>query len=237
MAGGRGTRLNAITGGKPKALVRLDHEFDIISVIIWQLRQHGYDRISICLSHQAESVRSEVDSFHDGIEYCVDRDGTGTAGPLRGIAGFDQPALVINGDVLTTLDFSQMHAAHVRRDAALTVATARISVRVDQGVLCIQDGRVTGIEEKPTIDLNVSGGVYVVSPRVISYLPGHHPAVDMPELIGSLMSAGEVVDAYPLMGAWHDIGTPNGLANARDAFAENRERFLAAPGSRALRGV
>ena len=229
MAGGKGTRLRAVTGDVPKALVKLDHDYDILSVILCQLRHHGFDRITVCVSYLAESVRS-VRGDQPGdivIEYCSDGELAGTAGPLRGIARFNDPALVINGDVLTALDFARMHATHVRNGAAMTVGTVRLRLPVEHGVLDVAGGRVTGIAEKPTIELTVSSGVYVVSPQVLRYLASR-AAMDMPELIAALTAAGETVDAYRIESAWHDIGTPGGLDRARAAFGSGRERFLLA---------
>lgn len=213
----------------PKALVKLDHDYDILSVILCQLRQRGFDRITICVSYLAESVRSVLGDQPGDIvvEYCPDGEFTGTAGPLRGVARFDDPALVINGDVLTALDFAHMHATHVRNGAAMTVGTVRLRLPVEHGVVDVADGRVTGIAEKPTIDLTVSSGVYVVSPQVLRYLAGR-AAMDMPELIAALTAAGKTVDAYRIESAWHDIGTPGELDRARTAFASGRERFLLA---------
>lgn len=233
MAGGKGTRLREVIGDQPKALAKLDHEFDILTTIILQLRHYGFDRITVCVSYLADVIRSASCAHYDSmtLEYCVDKDGTGTAGPLLGIEPFTEPAIVVNGDVLTTMNFADMYAAHVRGQAVLTVAAVQVKLPVEYGVLETSKGRVTGIAEKPVIDLAVNGGVYAVSPRVLSYLTAGSP-MDMPELMSVLVRADEVVAVQPFDGLWYDLGTPDGLTRGRAAFAAARERFCGPARSR-----
>jgi len=232
MAGGKGTRLRDIIGNQPKVLAKLDHEYDILGVLIEQLGHFGFNRITVCVSYLAEAIKSSARCLSGAarIEYCLDQGSTGTAGPLLGVAAFTDPALVINGDVLTTMDFADLYATHMRRQAALTVAAVRVRLPVEYGVLEYSCGRVTGIAEKPGLDLVVNGGVYAVSPRVLSYLAADSP-MDMPELMTTLIQADEVVAAQSFDGPWYELGTPAGLASGRAAFGAERERFVAPPSS------
>jgi NDP-sugar pyrophosphorylase family protein len=228
LAGGKGKRLGAVAADRPKSLVDLDADYDVLTVVVHQLRNCGYSRITLCVSHLAEMIMAALGDgrkFGISIDYCVDRAAAGTAGPLRGVADYHEPALVINGDLLTAIDYNELHDEHVRRGAILTITAVEHAVQVDYGVLDVCGGRVIGVSEKPRISVTVSGGVYMASPGVLSFL-GLKPVINMPDLVAAMVAAGEPVHAYRTAAPWYDIGTPSGLERARRAFAVNRDHFL-----------
>ncbi|MEO3930164.1 sugar phosphate nucleotidyltransferase [Micromonosporaceae bacterium B7E4] len=242
LVGGKGTRLLPYTSDRPKALLEVGAH-SVLEILVDRLRAAGAERITMCLAHLGDMIRT---AFGDGtgygvrIDYTVDPQPLGTAGPLLLVPGWESPALVVNGDVLTTLDFGDLYRYH-HAGGVLTVAAYRHRQPVALGVLDIVNGRVTTIREKPEIDVDVSAGVYVADPSVRAYVPPGHP-MDMPDLIGALLRAGRRVGAYRFGGDWHDIGRPESYAAAQRRFAENPSLFFTsdrapAPQTRARNGT
>jgi NDP-sugar pyrophosphorylase family protein len=238
MVGGRGSRLLPYTKTRPKALMKLG-EYSVLEIIVRQLQLAGCQKITLCILHFGEAIKQR---FGDGtefgvqIEYCMEAQPRGTAGPLLLLEDWDAPALIVNGDVLTNIDFADMYRAHVQGDSRLTVASKRCDISVDFGALQIQDGIVSGIVEKPSIAMDICLGVYVADPAVREFLPRAAPA-DMPDLITALLKDNRRVQVYSFSGRWHDIGTPASYEQAGQDFLENRELYLPAANSRPLAAV
>ncbi|MDX2525303.1 sugar phosphate nucleotidyltransferase [Streptomyces europaeiscabiei] len=227
LAGGRGSRLGPLTAGMPKPLLRLGH-FSILEITLLRLRACGFSRVTLCVSYLGDMIRR---NFGDGgrlglsIDYCWDRTPLGTAAPLLLVPEWDTPALVLNGDVLTSLDFSSVMASHRRNGGLMTVATHQSEVPVDFGVLDITDGRVRGIQEKPRIPIDVAAGIQVIDPAVRDYLPDDGQ-LDMPTLVAALITEGQEVFAHSFNEPWHDIGTPSSYEAARMAFLVDPARYV-----------
>jgi NDP-mannose synthase len=227
LAGGRGTRLAPYTMVFPKPLMPLG-ETPILEVIVRQLVRCGFADITLAVGHLAQLIESY---FGDGerlgvrIRYSREDTALGTAGPLAGITGLDDPFLVMNGDVLTTLDYGAFLDDHVESGAAASVATFQRTYTVDFGVVQTASDRVVGYVEKPTTVCRVSMGINALSPQVLKRLqPGER--LDMPDLLLQLIDAGEVVRAVPFEGRWLDIGRHDDFAAAQDEFAAHRDDFL-----------
>jgi NDP-mannose synthase len=132
--------------------------------------------------------------------------------------------LVMNGDVLTNLDYAELMRAHERRGAALTVAVHAQRVHIDLGVIDTEGERIVAYHEKPELDYEVSMGVYAYSEPALAQLPREGPC-QFPKLVARLLEAGEHVGAYRSDAAWFDIGTPGEHERAVDAFAQSPELF------------
>jgi NDP-sugar pyrophosphorylase family protein len=205
LAGGKGTRLAPYTTVLPKPLMPIGDRA-ILDVVVRQLQAHGFTELVFAVGYLAHLVRAV---FGDGgpqgvsISYHEEDEPLGTAGPLAAIDGLDETVLVLNGDVLTSLDFNVLFEQHRRSESALTIASHRRVLRSEYGVLHVEGDavvqRVTGYEEKPEIAYTVSMGVYVVEPRALEHIP---PGVrfDIPDLVLALLDAGERVGAYPYEG-------------------------------------
>jgi NDP-sugar pyrophosphorylase family protein len=208
LAGGRGTRLAPYTTVIPKPLLPVGDRA-ILDVVVRQLRQAGIDRLTIAVGHLAHLIRAVVgDGQRHGvqIEYHLESEPRGTAGPLATIEDLDETFLMLNGDVLTTLDFRDLLRAHREAGNALTIATHRREVFIDYGVLHADGAnRVVGYDEKPTLSYTVSMGVYVLEPRTRAYVPTDR-YFDFPDLVQALLAAGERVGSLPYEGYWLDIG-------------------------------
>jgi NDP-mannose synthase len=229
LAGGRGSRLKPYTHVLPKPLIPVC-DVPILEVVVQQLRQHGFDRLILAVNHHEGLIRSY---FGDGsalgvdISYSKEDRPLGTVGPLHLIADrLPEKFLVMNGDLLTDLDYAGMLDAHAASGCVLTVGLHRRTVRLGDGVIDTNDhGFVTGFREKPRIDFSVSMGVYAMCKSVLEHIP-QRASFGMDDLILSRLDAGQPVNTYRHEGEWYDIGSPEDLERANSAFAERRVRFL-----------
>ncbi len=231
LAGGRGTRLAPYTTVFPKPLVPVG-ELPIIEIILRQLQAQGIKRVTLAVGYLAELIRAYLEQRADifsslTIDYVSETSPTGTAGALGWIPDLvEEPFfLVMNGDVLTTIDLSAMIRHHLSTNSDLTIASAARSVKIDLGVLEISDGQVTGYREKPSLPYDVSMGIYLYSPRAHAWIkPGDY--LDFPDLILKMIAAGQRVAAYHTDCLWLDIGRHEDYAMATETFEKNREAFL-----------
>lgn len=213
LAGGKGERLGPYTTVLPKPLLPIgDHA--ILEVVVRQLRSYGFSDLTFAvgyLAHLIQAVFSDGSNFDVSITYHKEREPRGTAGALATIDRFDDSFLVMNGDVLTNLDYNRLYAMHKASGNALTIASHRRIVKTEYGVLHTKVNSnddllsVVGYEEKPEIPYVVSIGVYVMEPHVIDYIPptAHF---DMPDVVQTLIDNGERVGTYLFDGFWLDIG-------------------------------
>ncbi|MEO5691686.1 MAG: nucleotidyltransferase family protein [Usitatibacter sp.] len=228
LAGGKGTRLRPYTVVLPKPLMPIG-DYPILEVVLRQLASHGFDHITIAVNHQAELIRA---FFGDGskwsvrVDYSLEREALGTMGPLRLISDLPPHFLVMNGDVLTDLDYSAFHDAHARNERLFTISSHRREHRIDYGVLVSDaDGALLEFREKPASAYEVSMGVYMVSREVLRHVPGAGP-YGFDHLMRDLLAAGERVHVQPFDGYWLDIGRPDDYMQAIEEFAAMRPRFL-----------
>jgi NDP-sugar pyrophosphorylase family protein len=158
------------------------------------------------------------------VTYHWEEEPLGTAGALRAIDDLDGPFIVMNGDILTTLDYRELFEAHAASDAALTIAMHREKVDISLGVIECANGSVTGYREKPSLTYDVSMGIYVFEPRALEVLPPEG-AFQFPELVGRLLEAGERIASFRSDAVWYDIGTTGEYERAIADFSERPEVF------------
>jgi NDP-mannose synthase len=208
LAGGRGTRLAPYTSVLPKPLMPVGDRA-ILEVVVEQLEEAGVVDVHFCvgyLAHLIEAVFDRRESGRVNITYVREQDALGTAAPLRLVDGLDSTFMVMNGDVLTTLDYRDLVAYHRTQGNELTIATHRRVIRIDYGMLHLDvASRVRQYEEKPTIVSPVSMGIYVMEPSVIDHIP-KQSHFDFPDLVQALLAAEVPVGAYVHDGLWFDIG-------------------------------
>jgi NDP-sugar pyrophosphorylase family protein len=221
LAGGRGTRLAPYTTVLPKPLMPVGDRA-ILEIVLHQLRAAGFDEITLAVGHFAHLIRAVlVNGSSNGvsIKYHDEQEPLGTAGPLASIPGLDRTFLMLNGDVLTTLDYRALVRAHAEAGNALTIATHRRVVRSDYGVLHTDGAlgatrRVVAYEEKPELAFTVSMGVYVLEPAVLEHVPAGR-YTDLPDLVLTLLAAGLQVGSYAFDGYWLDIGREDDYRQAQ----------------------
>jgi NDP-sugar pyrophosphorylase family protein len=222
LAGGEGTRLRPYTTVLPKPLMPLGNR-PVLELILNQLRGAGFDEIDLSVGHLGGLIKaylSESTTLEDelAISYHWETVPLGTAGSLRLIDRPDEPFLVMNGDILTTLDYGELMDAHRREGAALTIATHQKSIQLSLGVIegDAGGGAVTGFREKPTLSYRVSMGIYVYSPATLDRIPERR--FDFPDVVHELLDAGKYVYSYPFDGEWFDIGTRDEHERAMNRF-------------------
>jgi dTDP-glucose pyrophosphorylase len=207
MAGGFGTRLMPLTEKCPKPMLPVSGK-PILEHLVCKLRAAGIQHVSISTHYLAESI---VEYFHDGrdfginIEYVGEDQPMGTAGSLAKASLGDLPLLVVNGDILTSIDFRAMLQFHREHSADMTVAVQQYEVKIPYGVVTTDGIDAVRIVEKPTLRNFVNAGIYLVQPSVCKMVPPDHP-FDMPDLITSLISAQRRVICFPIREYWLDIG-------------------------------
>jgi NDP-sugar pyrophosphorylase family protein len=228
LAGGMGTRLRPYTVVLPKPLMPIG-EYPILEVVIRQLAFHGFDHITIAVNHQAELIKA---FFNDGskwqvkIDYSLENQPLGTMGPLRIIKDLPEHFLVMNGDILTDLDFSLFYKDHVSQDQLFSISSHQREQKIDYGVLEINnDDKLVGFLEKPISSYLVSMGVYMVSRNILDYLPEMKP-YGFDNLMLDLMKDNKLVQVKKFDGYWLDIGRPDDYMQAIDEFKEMENRFI-----------
>jgi len=228
LAGGRGTRLAPYTTILPKPLMPIGDK-PILDIVIRQLRYYGFTDITLAVGYLAELLVAyfgDGDRFGVTIRYSREEQPLGTAGPIALVDGLDEPFLVMNGDVLTTLNFSELMAFHRSSGAIATIATYPRSVKIDLGVIEHNDrGFLTRYIEKPTHYYRVSMGIYIFDPRACTYIPRGH-RLDLPDLLIDMMQKGEKIQCYLHDGYWLDIGRVDDYQQAVEDFEQRRELFL-----------
>lgn len=228
LAGGKGTRLYPYTAVLPKPLVPVG-DAPILEVVVRQLRKAGVDRITICVGHLASLIQAY---FGDGekwgihIDYSLEDKALGTAGPLAFVPDLNGTFLVMNGDLLTTMDYLAMQRFHSERASTLTVGLYRKAIKVDLGVVQTDaDSQIAGYIEKPTYEYQVSMGIYMMEPDVLRYIKKGE-RLDLPDLVKMLLADKQRVLGYVFDGQWLDIGNPEDYALAVDKFEAERHIFL-----------
>ena len=226
LAGGKGTRLRPYTTVLPKPLVPVADR-PILELVIRQLARNGFTRIDLSVGHLGGLIKAYLDSIElpDGVElqYWWEDQPLGTAGALRRIEALDTPFLAMNGDVLTTLDYAQLMRFHEGHEGELTIATHRQKVDIDLGVIESNDGFVTEYVEKPTMNFDVSMGIYVYEPSVLEFIP--EGRFDFPDVVNAMLEAGRKVAVYTGPGVWFDIGTVGEHERASAELDEHPELF------------
>lgn len=227
LAGGKGTRLRPYTLVLPKPLMPIG-DSPILEVIVKQLAAAGFDHITLAVNHQAEIIKA---FFMDGskwnvrIDYSLEDKPLSTMAPLRLIKDLPEDFLVMNGDILTDLDYGDFHRTHVGNQEIFTISSYVREQLVDYGVLDVDEGRLLDLREKPRLTYEVSMGVYMMSRRALDFIPPD-TFYGFDHLMYDLISADLKVAVQKFSGYWLDIGRPDDYTQAIDEFESMRARFL-----------
>jgi len=207
MAGGFGTRLRPLTDDTPKPMLSIGGT-PLLERTVGRLRKCGIRNVSLTTHYLPEKIQSH---FGDGsefgvrINYVEEEIPMGTAGALGLLPESDEPLLVMNGDILTGIDFQELVKFHREHEASLTVGVRQYEFKVPYGVVQAEQGVVRSLREKPKYEFLVNAGIYLLEPDVRGYIPADR-RFDMTDLIGALLQDGRKVVTFPVVEYWLDIG-------------------------------
>lgn len=208
MAGGLGTRLRPLTNDVPKPMLRVG-EKPLLQTTVETLARHGYRDILLSVNYKADVIENYFqDGRHFGvrIQYLREERSLGTAGALRLARPYlRHPAIVLNGDILTSVNFDSLLQFHVDSGFDITMCTKRYDVTIPYGVVNLSDVHVTGITEKPTLEFFIAAGIYCLNPEVVDLIPPDRPC-DMPDLVRMAIDRRMRVGSFPIREYWLDIG-------------------------------
>lgn len=217
MAGGAGRRLQPLTDETPKPMLPVGDR-PMMEIILERLRTSGIRRVNVTVHHQAEKITRHFGNGNEfGVElnYVAEDRPLGTAGALGLMEKPQETLLVINGDILTQVDFRAMLAYHQESKADLTVAVSRLDLQVPYGVVECEGSAVRQLTEKPTFGFFVNAGIYLIEPSAHGYIPNGR-RFDMTELIQLLIDEGRSVVSFPIREYWLDIGSHDDYLRAQE---------------------
>ena len=224
LAGGKGTRLRPYTIAIPKPLVPVG-DVPILEIIIQKLRKSGFDHITLAVNHMSDLIKAFFGNGSKwGIEmdYVLEDKPLSTMGPLTLIDNLPGNFLVMNGDVLTDLDLDHFYQAHVAKKNLFTIAAHKREEKIDYGVLVKgENNTLVRFEEKPCYDFLVSMGVYMVSKKVLEYIPDN-TFFGFDNLMHEMIAGSNYPCIYEHGGEWLDIGRPDDYEKAVQMFSNNQ---------------
>lgn len=220
MAGGKGKRLLPLTQDIPKPMVEIGGK-PMLEHTIRKFVQQGFTQFHIAVNYLGQHIEnyfgngSKWDCF---IHYIEEPDFMGTAGALSLLKPPTEPFIVINGDILTSVDFCDLLDYHITSHSMATVCARAHRLEVPYGVIQLKDGMMQAIVEKPVYEDLVSAGIYVLSPDALRYVPKER-ASDMPTLLQAMIKDGKKVAVFPMSEDWVDIGRHDDLEQAKRHFS------------------
>lgn len=222
MVGGLGTRLRPLTNDTPKPMLMVGNQ-PILETIIVNFKKYGFTNIILCVSYKAEQI---ISYFGDGtkfgvnIEYIDENKRMGTAGALSLIKeGLDEDFFVMNGDLLTNMNFGNMMDYHIRNSASATMGVREYDFQVPYGVVNVEGINIKTIDEKPTYNFFVSGGIYILNPKVLKFIP-EDQFFDMPTLFERIIEERLKSLSFPIREYWLDIGRMEEFEKANKEYSE-----------------
>ncbi|RLB68940.1 MAG: alcohol dehydrogenase, partial [Deltaproteobacteria bacterium] len=222
MAGGLGTRLRPLTANTPKPMLTVGSK-PILETIIENFSRYGFHNFYLSVNYRAEKIR---EYFGDGqnqgasITYLSETKRLGTAGALNMLPeDLDSPIIVMNGDLLTNINFEHLLNYHLLTEADATMCVREYDFQVPYGVVRAKGAVIQSIIEKPTYQYYVNAGIYVLNPSVLKYIPAGEN-FDMPQLFDTLIEHKQKACSFPIHEYWMDIGQPNDFEKANDEYEE-----------------
>ncbi len=222
MAGGFGSRMRPLTDTIPKAMLPIG-EKPLLELVLQQLKEAGIREVNVATHYKEELIRQHFgtgDDFGVDIRYVNEDQPLGTAGALSLLAPSDKPLLVINGDILTHVDFHAMLHFHQEHKADMTVAVRQQEIQVPYGVVETDGVVITGVEEKPLVRHFINAGIYLLNPDLCGFIP-QGQLYNMTDLIHRLLAEGRRLVSFPIREYWLDIGH---MENYQKAIADTKSQ-------------
>ncbi len=218
MAGGLGTRLKPLTQIIPKPLLPVG-EKSILEIMIRQLKLHEVDTIILATGYKPdmfESYLGDGSSIGVKIIYSREKKPLGTVGPLKLVEELlTEPFIVMNGDILTNLNFSDLKKFHYENNADISVVTNIVTFPLDYGMIRSDGKKITAIEEKPRLKTEIIAGIYLMNPEMIKEIPGEKQ-YHMTELLQKLITENKRIYRYLSDAYWLDIGRMSDYEKVRE---------------------
>lgn len=222
MAGGYGTRLRPLTNDCPKPLLKIDNK-PMLEIILDQFIQYGFHNFIFSLNYRGHMIRQH---FGDGSEWNVDihyieeSEPLGTAGALSLLDEKpEQPFIVMNGDIMTQINFEHLLEFHQQHQADATLCVREYQHTIPYGVVSIDEHRLVALEEKPEQQFYINAGIYVLNPQCLQYIQAHQ-RMDMPELIDKVIARQHSTAVFPIREYWLDIGQHDDFQRAHKDYKE-----------------
>ncbi|KOA21124.1 D-glycero-alpha-D-manno-heptose 1-phosphate guanylyltransferase [Clostridium homopropionicum DSM 5847] len=224
LAGGLGTRLRPLTNNIPKPMLKIG-EKPILEHIIEQFKEYGFKNFILSINYKGEIIE---DYFKDGkqfdvnIEYVRETKKLGTAGSIKLAEDkLNKPFIVINGDILTGIDFDAFLNYHIENNFDITVGARNYEIKVPYGVMVTDDLLIKSLEEKPVYSFHINSGVYVLNEKVVKYIP-EDEMYNMTDLIEDVIAQNGRSGVYQITEYWSDIGQMDDFKKAN----EDIEKFF-----------
>lgn len=219
LAGGKGRRLAPYTIVLPKPLMPIC-DAPILEVIIRQLKSYGLDDIVLSIGHLGNLIQTffgDGKNFGVKIKYSLEEEPLGTVGPLHLITGLDKTFMLMNGDLLTTLDYDRLIEYHHKQGAIATIAVKNREVDINYGVIKSKGDELIDYIEKPALEYMVSMGIYVFEPEILKYIPKGKKS-DFPDLMKLFLKEKKKVTLYKSNDFWLDIGRHEDYQKAIEVY-------------------
>ncbi len=228
LAGGKGTRLAPYTTILPKPLLPVG-EMPILEVVIKQLKHFGITDFTLSVGYLSSLIQAYFGDGHKlgvTIHYSFEEQPLGTAGPISLVSELNEPFLVMNGDLLTTINYRDLIKSHISSQQIATISLAKREVKIDFGIVeSTEDGFLDKYLEKPVLEHFVSMGIYIFSPAVLNFIPKNQ-YLDLPDLMMKLKSHHHKINIFKANCEWLDIGRNDDYQKANQVFLENKNLFL-----------
>lgn len=222
MVGGLGTRLRPLTENTPKPMLKVGDK-PILETIIENFAKYGFTNITLSVNYKSNIIKNyfgDGSEFGVNIDYIEEEKRLGTAGALSLLRDKpNEPFFVMNGDLLTNVNFEHLLDFHMHQNSLATMCVREYEQQVPFGVVNINDGKITSIQEKPINKFFVSAGIYLLSPEVLNLIP-QNEFYDMPTLFEQLIMKNKNVISFPLREYWIDIGRIEEYEKANTEYDE-----------------
>lgn len=227
MTGGKGMRMKPYTKVLPKGLLPVGEQ-PILEIIVKQLHHYGFRSITMACGYLAPLIQTyfgDGSSLGVSVKYYVEQEPLGTVGPLRNLPPMTEPFLLINCDVLTSMNFRAFWDFHEAGNSLMTIASQKKNIPIELGVLETNGTQVTHFLEKPNRSACVSMGIYVMDPEIVNFIP-EHTFFDIPDLIHRLLNADKEVRHYENDAFWLDIGRHVDYEQANEQYSLIKDQLF-----------